>query len=230
MQGTLYGVGTGCGDPEQLTYKAVRIINQCAVIAVPTAEKEKALSYRTIKSIIEHPEEKRFLCLPMPMTNDCEKLRQAHEAAARIIEAELKKGNDVAFAVIGDPTLFATYSYISVKLSEKGYNTKMINGVTSICAAGTAANRFLTLGSEELHVFPSECDIDSALKLNGTKVFMKSASKIQEFRRILRETECEAFLAENCGLENEKIYYGAENFPEEAGYLSIIIVREKYIQ
>ena len=32
---TLYGVGVGPGDPELLTLKAVRIIEQCEAIAVP---------------------------------------------------------------------------------------------------------------------------------------------------------------------------------------------------
>ena len=35
MNGTLYGVGIGPGDPELITLKAVRIIEQSPVIAVP---------------------------------------------------------------------------------------------------------------------------------------------------------------------------------------------------
>ena len=34
-QGVLYGVGTGPGDPELLTIKAVRTIESCPVIAAP---------------------------------------------------------------------------------------------------------------------------------------------------------------------------------------------------
>ena len=37
MNGTLYGVSVGPGDPELLTLKAARIIRQCPVIAVPTS-------------------------------------------------------------------------------------------------------------------------------------------------------------------------------------------------
>ena len=31
----LYGVGVGPGDPELLTAKAIRVIRECAVVAVP---------------------------------------------------------------------------------------------------------------------------------------------------------------------------------------------------
>lgn len=35
MSGTLYGVGVGPGDPELLTVKAVRVVKEADVIAVP---------------------------------------------------------------------------------------------------------------------------------------------------------------------------------------------------
>ena len=34
-KGVLYGVGTGPGDPELLTIKAVRTIESCPIIAAP---------------------------------------------------------------------------------------------------------------------------------------------------------------------------------------------------
>lgn len=37
-KGVLYGVGTGPGDPELLTIKAVRAIESCPVIAAPQTE------------------------------------------------------------------------------------------------------------------------------------------------------------------------------------------------
>ena len=35
MKGTLYGVGVGPGDPELMTLKAVRMIRENDIIAVP---------------------------------------------------------------------------------------------------------------------------------------------------------------------------------------------------
>ncbi len=34
-QGKLYGIGVGPGDPELMTCKAVRLIRECDVVAVP---------------------------------------------------------------------------------------------------------------------------------------------------------------------------------------------------
>ena len=46
MKGRLFGVGVGPGDPELMTYKAVRIIKECQVLAVPARGRKHAVSYR----------------------------------------------------------------------------------------------------------------------------------------------------------------------------------------
>lgn len=55
-KGVLYGVGTGPGDPELLTIKAVRTIESCPVIAAPqTAD-------GAMKALRSLADTKRFLC------------------------------------------------------------------------------------------------------------------------------------------------------------------------
>ena len=58
MRGILYGVGVGPGDPELMTYKAVRIIKECQVLAVPARGRKHAVSYRIAAEMIENMEEK----------------------------------------------------------------------------------------------------------------------------------------------------------------------------
>lgn len=46
MYGILYGVGVGPGDPELMTLKAVRLIRETDVIAVPGAEVKETVAYQ----------------------------------------------------------------------------------------------------------------------------------------------------------------------------------------
>ena len=46
MKGTLYGVGIGPGDPELLTLKAVRLIRENEVIALPGEKPEETVAYQ----------------------------------------------------------------------------------------------------------------------------------------------------------------------------------------
>ena len=46
-KGKLYGVGTGPGDPELITLKAIKIIEKCNYIAVPNKIKENAFGVQS---------------------------------------------------------------------------------------------------------------------------------------------------------------------------------------
>ena len=149
------------------------------------------------------------------MTKDRQILDRNYEnAAGRIIE-ELEKGKDVAYLTLGDPTIYSTYMYIHRIVKAKGYETTIISGIPSFCAAAARLDDSLVDRAEELHVIPSSYGIEAALNYSGTKILMKSASGISEVKMI-----------ENCGMPEERIYERIEDVPEQAGYYSLLIVKE----
>ena len=68
MNGILYGVGVGPGDPKLMTYLAVETIERCPVIAIPSEEKHYGVSYRIAEQMIKDLDKKECLSLPVPMT------------------------------------------------------------------------------------------------------------------------------------------------------------------
>ena len=52
MAGKMYGIGVGPGDPELLTLKAVRLIRESAVVAVPGTVKEESVAYKIVKPVL----------------------------------------------------------------------------------------------------------------------------------------------------------------------------------
>ena len=68
MNGTLYGVGVGPGDPRLMTYLAVDTIKCCPVLAVPADGKGKAVAYRIASGIVKNIDQKECLDLTTPMT------------------------------------------------------------------------------------------------------------------------------------------------------------------
>ena len=85
MKGILYGVGTGPGDPELLTLKALRIIKESDIIIIPSENPGNCASYRTVAEIWPRIAEKDLLCLTFPMTRDMEKRLVCCEKNADII-------------------------------------------------------------------------------------------------------------------------------------------------
>ena len=80
---------------------------------------------------------------------------------------------------------------------------------------------------QELHILPASYQIEEGLGLPGTKVLMKAGKKMTDVKELLMEKELEAEMVENCGMKNEKVYLSAEEIPEQAGYYSLLIVKEK---
>lgn len=227
MTGKLYGIGVGPGDPELLTLKAVRLIKECDVIAVPGKQKEETVAYKIVKQAVPEIVEKECLEVDMPMTKDKEKLAQSHKAAFEKVSQVLDAGKNIAFLTLGDPCVYSTYIYIHQRIQQAGYETEIVSGIPSFCAVSARLNQGLVERSEMLHVIPSSYGIEEGMKLSGTRVLMKAGKKMGQVKEQLKKMNVQASMIENCGMENEKIYHSIEEIPEEAGYYSLIIVKEQ---
>ncbi len=227
MKGILYGVGVGPGDPRLMTYLAVDTINNCPVIAVPADGKDKAVAYRIASGIVKGLDQKECLDLTTPMTKDRSVLDAAYRDAAERIVKKLEEGKDVACLTLGDPTIYSTYIYIHRLVKAMGYETKIINGIPSFCAVSARLEDSLVDRSEQLHVIPSTYGIEEALKLPGTRVFMKAASKMPLVKEVLKRHNTKCTMIENCGMPNEQVYHSINEIPDQASYYSIIVVKEE---
>lgn len=226
MKGRLYGVGVGPGDPELMTLKAVRVMESCDIIAIPGENPDKSIAYRIAKEACPSIIEKEHLQITTPMTKNKSILDKGYELAAEKIESELKNGKKVALLTLGDPTIYSTYIYVHRLVVEHGYEAQIVSGVPSFCAVAARIGDSLVDRDMQLHIIPASYQNEEALELNGTKVFMKSASKFQDLREQLLERDCQSVMIENCGMEDERIYRSKEEYPNEASYYTIVVVKE----
>lgn len=227
MAGTFYGVGVGPGDPELMTIKAVNRIKSCSVIAVPNKSREVCTAYGIAKCAVPEIEEKEFICLPMPMTKDPVILEQSHREAAERTAQLLDQGRDVVFLTLGDSTVYSTCLYLAGRLQKAHYHTELINGIPSFCAAAARLNMPLVNGAEELHIIPATYQVKGGLALPGIKVLMKAGRTMAQVKEELRKGGYQVSMVENCGMEGERICQNLDEIPEDAGYYSLIIVRDR---
>jgi len=226
MKGTVYGVGVGPGDPEYMTLKAVRLIRENEVIAVPGRDPRTAAAYRIALAAVPELADKTLLGIDMPMIRDREKLHEYHVRGARQIEAYLDKGQNVVFLTLGDSTLYCTFSYLQHILENDGCPVQLVSGITSVTAAAAALNRPLAEWDELIHIVPAAHKSSEPLTWPGTCVLMKSASHMKEVKERLRESGKRAEAVENCGMADQKLYRSVDEIPDEAGYFSLIIAKD----
>ena len=226
-KGTLYGVSIGPGEPELITLKAMNIISQCKYIATPHTGTGDSLALSIVSKAIDLTE-KEIMKLEFPMTKDKDILAKSHQEAADAIGEILDGGKDVAMLNLGDVTIYSTFAYTMDKLLEKDYNVEVIPGVTSFCASASELRIGLTTMNEPLHIIPATgIDIKEALQMPGSKVFMKIGRSMPKLIEALHELNIEdnVYAVENCGLENEKVYKGLDEFNDDMGYFTIVIVK-----
>ena len=229
MQGKLYGVGVGPGDPELLTLKALRLIKENEVIAVPGKDIRASVAYQIVKGAYEDLDKKTLIPVAMPMTKDPQVLKANHDKAADQVEDYLKKGKNVVFLTLGDTTVYSTYLYVHKRILERGYEAEIVSGITSFCAVAARLNMGLVEADQPLHVIPATYkaqEMDEILQLPGTKVLMKTGKKMKQVKESIEKSGQKAVMIENCGMPSEKIYRSAEEIPEDSGYYSLIIVKE----
>ncbi len=224
-KGKLWGIGVGPGDPELLTCKAVRVIRQCEIIAVPRSRKEQCLALKIARDAVPELAGKRILEIDMPMTKDQAALEAGYAAGTAVICEQLDAGKEVGFLTLGDPTVYSTYSYLHTRITDRGYDTEIIPGVPSFCASAAALNIPLCQGKEELHIIPGTYGTEEAVNLSGVKVLMKNHMPCT--LETLQKPGISVQMVENCGLAEQKIYRSLAEIPEDAGYYSLIIVKEK---
>ena len=87
----LYGVGVGPGDPELLTAKAIRVIRESDVVAVPQSG---AGDQAALTIAAQHIGDTPVRHFDMPMTHDKAARNASHDRAADEICALLDEGKD----------------------------------------------------------------------------------------------------------------------------------------
>lgn len=192
MTGRLIGVGTGPGDPELLTLKAVRAIESADVVAYFAKLGNSSNARAIVASYMTTQIEEQ---LGYPVTTEIDR-RHAdyksatsdfYETAATRVAAHLDAGRTVAVLSEGDPLFYGSYMHLHVRLAPH-YPAEVIPGITAMSGCWSQAGLPLVQGDDILSVLPGTLD-EIALRdrLNDTDgaVIMKVGRNLPKIRRAL---------------------------------------------
>ncbi|MDD5418352.1 MAG: cobalt-factor II C(20)-methyltransferase [Methanomicrobiaceae archaeon] len=200
----LVGVGLGPGDPELLTLRAVRRLQEADAVYVPGR-----MAYRLVAAYRPDAE-----ILEFPMTDDESLIRECLEGNADRIAPAAESGLAV-FGIIGDPNFFSTFSRLCEILAERhpGIACATEPGISSITAFASVAGVPVSGGF-----------LVSDGSAPESRIFMKVRRPAELASRLKAEGYVECILVERMFLEGQKIYRNG-GFPEESDYFSIMYAR-----
>lgn len=228
MSGILYGVGVGPGDPELLTLKAIKAIENADIIIAPKTEKKEdsvALTIATpyLKKDVE------IIKLVFPMVFDQQELTGAWINNKNTILQLLAAGKKVAFLTLGDPLFYSTFIYIFKLLEGCGYPVEAIPGITAFCAIGSKLGYPLAEGNDVLSIIPATASpekISQAMAHADNIVLMKVYKNLDDVVSSLEQNDLldNAMMISRCGMADETITRNlAVKTTKPQNYLSTIV-------
>jgi precorrin-2/cobalt-factor-2 C20-methyltransferase len=157
VEGTLYGLSIGPGDPDLITLKALRLLQSAPVVAFPAGrhDGESGLAERMIAHWLSNQQIR--LPLSFAFTQDLPQLQAAWQTAAQQVWHYLALGQDVVFACEGDVSFYSTFSYLAQSLQQQ-YPQARIQTVPGICSPMAAAATLgipLTQQHQKLAILPT---------------------------------------------------------------------------
>jgi len=233
MSGRLIGVGTGPGDPELLTLKAVRAIEGADVVAY-FAKRGNASNARTIVADlltgqIEEP-------LHYPVTTEVARehadyssaIADFYSEAAERVAAHLDAGRTVAVLSEGDPLFYGSYMHLHVRLSER-FETEVIPGITAMSGCWSGAGLPLVQGDDILSVLPgtlAEAELKRRLGDTDGAVIMKVGRNLPKIRRAIADAGRldTAIYVERGTMANGRSMRLADKIDDEAPYFALILI------
>ncbi len=223
--GTLYGVGTGPGDPELVTRKAWHLIENADVIAYPEPEGGNSFAFDIVREAVKP--NALLINISVPMTSGRSPAQSIYDEAAAAIQSQLEQGKDVVVLCEGDPLFYGSFMYLLARLREN-FHTEIIPGVTSMTACAAAHNHALVARNDSLIVLPATLDEDlfaERLECAEAVVIMKIGRNMKKIRAILEAKN----LAENAlYVSHASLPHQAamplNQAPDDAPYFSIILI------
>ena len=178
IQGSLYGIGVGPGDPELLTIKAQRTLQSVAVICFTQLDDGKeSYALNVVRGVLEAAKPE-FLAITIPSDDATPVSPQTWADAAQDIAGHLRQGKDVAFITEGDPMLYSEFFIVleSVKAVVPDLGVVVIPGVSSVMAAAASSGMPLVTHGQRLTILPRVYGIDDlreAITNSDTTVLME---------------------------------------------------------
>lgn len=233
-KGRLHGIGLGPGDPDLLTVKAARLLEQAGVVSYFAKEGRCGVA----RTIAERWLRKDRLDLPLfyPVTTEirfdhpdyAERLGAFYAQAADLLATHLTAGRDVALLCEGDPLFYGSFMHLYVRLRDR-FDVTVVPGVTGMSGCWTAAGEPMTWGDDILTILPATLEaglLRDRLAQADAVVVMKLGQNLAKVRAAMAAAGLmhRAIYVERGTMADQVVMPLADKTGDDAPYFAVVLV------
>lgn len=235
----LIGIGVGPGDPDLLTVKAVKAIQDADVIMCPASKEDRpSIALSVVSSLIDKVKNQEIIKLIFPMTKDKEVLQATWKKNAKIMAEKVLSGKNVVYLTVGDPYLYSTWIYMhrDIETNHPELKISVIPGIVSMFTFASKVGVSIAEGAEKVAIIPSCYDLATVKEIAKNAeslIFLKDGRYFDQVIDLLRESgfpDNSIFaIGQDLGTEKEiirKLTLGEVNDDTlTSKYFSILVVK-----
>ncbi len=230
MSGKLVGVGVGPGDPELLTLKGLRALREAGEVFVPVGDTGEIGRAEAVVRAHLGEDAVRVRRLLFALSDDAEARARNWTNAAREVAEALRQDTNCAFATIGDPNLYSTFTYLTRAVRDVVPEVEVdtVPGIMAMQDLASRSGTVLAVGDERLVLLPFTAGrnvLRSALDGFETVVCYKGGGRLDEVLEVASETGRleDGTYGSWLGMEGGEIFRLPEMLGREGTYLSTVI-------
>lgn len=228
MTGTVHGIGVGPGDPDLITLKALKALQNATVVAYPAPQAGESLARSIAAPHLPGGQEE--IVIRMPLEPARFPAADIYDEAAATISQRLDDGHNVAVLCEGDPFVYGSFLYLFERLAER-HRVEVVPGVSSPMACAAALGLPLAARNDVLSIVPATLDADALtthLALCDAAAVIKVGRHLEKVRQVLVDLDLldRAHYVERASMAEQRVAPLAE-IVAPAPYFSMIIVHKR---
>ncbi len=210
---TITFVSLGPGDPELVSLKSLRAMQQCDVVFYPVTLKRMGGEVSRSGDILQalEIEESKRQGYYLPMSKDRQLAYKAYEDLAEKVMMLADQGKHITITAEGDAGFYSSSQYVKDILTQRGYLSQRISGVPAFIDCASLADIHLVSGETALEIIPHVLDAERLLRpLSEGKniVLMKISQSEAVIKKAIMDmpSQYELHYIENRGLKDKEFY------------------------
>lgn len=230
-EGKIYGVSLGPGDPELISLKGYKLLQQADKVYFPGSVKQDQNKQSFSEKILQHHgiEPARCRGIYLYMQPGREANQSIYQEAADEIYRDFREGKTLVIVTQGDLNFYSTFGYLLEELQQKNLPLELVPGIPAFLAGAARWQQSLCRQHQPVLILP-ELDsteiIATYLEQFPVLVIMKISKIFDKLLPFLENTTCSWCYCEQLGTEREFITEQVQDlYNRRIPYFALLLIK-----